>query len=318
VEWTYNLHPTEEAELMSLPRRNLVRAIRLGVAAVLLAGCTLGQAPPAGQVCTLIGCGPSLELALVGEHVPTDFSLIVVTPEGGSVNVRCTDGNADFDPPEAARWSPSCPAGGVAFYDFVPAAVTVTVRWLEGETTQAFEPAYSEYAPNGPSCEPTCRAARLEVLIPELPQYGDSSTWETYTDEAHGFRIKYPPELPLVQGPAADGYHVMFVGEQIEIETSDTDPLVCRGDCPMLERIEFVTLAGWEARQARGYIGSIGGNVPQHFLRYVFRLGSEYVSFVLHAVSRYGEQTDPSVITPLRQQDIDLFERMMQTLEIER
>ena len=85
----------------------------------------------------------------------------------------------------------------------------------------------------------------------------------------------------------------------------------------MIESIEFVTLARREARQARGYIGSVGGNVPQHFLRYVFRLGGEYVSFVLFAESRYAALTDPSHITPLRQEDIDVFERMMQTLEIE-
>jgi len=49
----------------------------------------------------------------------------------------------------------------------------------------------------------------------------------------------------------------------------------------------------------------------------VFRLGGEYVSFVLFAESRYAALTDPSHITPLRQEDIDVFERMMQTLEIE-
>ena len=295
----------------------LARTLGL-LGAVLMAGCNLGQTPEEGRACTLIGCGASLEVRLVGEHVPTDFAVSVHSATGDFVNVRCTEGNAQFDPPEAARWSPACPAGGVTLQDFTPAEVTVTVRWSEGEVLQEFQPAYSAYQPNGPQCEPTCRAARVEVRIPSVPAYGDPSTWATYSDAEHGFSIKYPAALPLEAGEPSNGYRVVFVGDQIRIQTSSRDPLVCQGECPLIENTEVVTIAGREARRVRGYIGSIGGNVPQYFMMYVFRLGDDFASFVLYAESRYAQVSDPSIITPLKEADIDLFERMMQTLEFTR
>jgi len=296
-------------------RRDFLWVLGLAGAGTILAGCTLGQRPPSEQVCTLIGCGPSLEVALVGEHVPTDFSVTVDSPSGEFVNVLCTEGNARFDPPEAARWTPACPAGGVTFQGFTPAQIKVSVRWSEAQVAQDFEPVYSEGRPNGPHCEPTCRSARVLVRIPEVPAYGDPSTWQTYTDEEHGFRIKYPPALPLELGASVDGYRTVFVGDQIRVQTSPRDPLVCQGECPMIENSEAMKIAGREARQVRGYIGSIGGNVPQYFMLYLFRLGDVHVSFVLYAESRYAIAGDPSVISPLKEADIDLFERMMQTLE---
>jgi hypothetical protein len=181
--------------------------------------------------------------------------------------------------------------------------------------SQDFEPLYSEHQPNGPGCEPTCRSARIEVRIPGITAYGDPSTWETYADEDHGFRIRYPNALQLELGVSVDGHRVVFVGEQVRIQTSPRDPLICRGECPMIENTEWLTVAGRDVRRVRGYIGSIGGNIPQDFLLYDFRLGDAYASFVLYAESRSAEVADASVIAPLKQGDIDLFETMMQTLE---
>jgi len=283
--------------------------------AVMLAGCTLGERPPSEQVCTFIGCGLSLEVALVGEHVPTDFALTVNSPAGDIVNVHCAEGNAEFDPPSAARWTPACPAGGVTFQGFTPEQLTATVRWSEGEVTQDFELRYDEHRPNGRQCEPTCRSTRVEVRIPEVPAYGDASTWETYSDEEHGFRVKYPRALQLEPGLSADGYRVVFVGDQIRIQTSPGDSLACEGECPMIESTEPVTIGGRDARQVRGHISSNGGNVPQYFMMYLFRLGDVYLSFALYAESRHATTYDPSIIRPLKEEDIELFERIMQTLE---
>lgn len=281
-----------------------------------LAGCTLGQVPPTEQACTLIGCGPSLEVQLVGEHVPTDFTMTIDSSSGEVIRVRCTEGNAEFEPPEASRWAPSCPAGGVTFQDFAPTDISVTVEWSEGELTQQFAPVYGQSQPNGPACDPVCSSARIDVYIPDLPAYGDTSTWEIYLDDLHGFRLRYPAQLGLEISPRSYGYGSIYVGDQIEIRTSSSDPLVCRGDCPMIEETERITIAGREARQVLGYVGSIGGNTPQYFLMYLIRLGDTYASFILYAEGRHATTDDPSYIRDLKDEDIDLFERMMLTLEI--
>ena len=199
-------------------RSILISALLL--AALGLAGCTLGQTPPGDRMCTLIGCGPSLEIVLVGDYVPTDFSMNLASPSGSLVNVRCTEGTARFDPPEAARWSPACPAGGVSLQDFTPEQLSVSLEWSEGEVTQDFNPVYFESRPNGPACEPVCRTARVELRVPAVPPYGDVSTWETYSDELHGFSIRHPAALTLEFGPESNGHRIVFVGDKIQIRTS--------------------------------------------------------------------------------------------------
>lgn len=297
--------------------RHIPWSLTLGLVAFILAACRLGQTPPGDQVCTLIGCGPSLEIALVGDYVPTQFELTLFSPQGETVHVLCTDGNATFDPPEAARWSPSCPAGGVALQDFTPDQLSVTARWSGGEVTQDFQPTYIEAQPNGPACEPTCRTVRLELRIPSIPPYGDTSTWETYTDEAHGFSLRYPAALSIESSPLVDGYATVFVGDQIQIRTSSTDPVVCQGDCPMIESTEPVVIAGRQAHLVRGYIGSVGGNIPQRFMLYLIRSGSTYISLTLFAAGRHDQPVvDPSAILPLQESDIQLFNRLVQTVEM--
>ncbi len=217
----------------------------------------------------------------MGDYVPTEFSMSLASPDVGSLNVRCANGTAQFDPPDAARWSPACPAGRVSLQDFTPRQLSVSVHWSEGETAQDFQPAYVESQPNGPACEPTCRTARLELRIPAIPAYGDVSTWATYTDEAHGFSLRHPAALALEFGPQVDGYGIVFIGDKIQVRTSSVDPLVCQGECPIMESTEPVTLAGRDAYLVHGYIGSIGGNVPQHFMLYLIRSGSTYISLVL-------------------------------------
>jgi hypothetical protein len=305
-----------ELEMQVPLLRHSVRVLALGLVALSLAACTLGQTRQDQRVCTLIGCGPSLEIILAGDHIPTDFSMVLTSPSEDPVTVRCTEGTAQFEPPQASRWSPACPAGGVSFEDFTPERLSITVRWSDGETTQDFQPDYTQSQPNGPDCQPACRAVRLDLRIPAVPAYGDESTWETYIDEQHGFSIRYPAALTLEFGPQVDGYGVVFVGDQIQVHTSPANPLVCRGQCPIMESTEPVTIAGRDAHLVRGYVGSIGGNIPRRFMLYLIRSGTTYISLVLYAGSRDATTADPTTLVPLQEADIGLFDRMVETLEI--
>jgi hypothetical protein len=295
--------------------RHRLWLLALGSTSLAMVACALGQRPPTERLCTLIGCGPSLEIVLVGEHVPTDFTVTITSPSDGPLTVRCTEGTAHVDPPEAMRWSPACPAGGVSFQDFTPSQLGVSAHWSDGDVTQDFEPVYSESRPNGPACEPACRSARLELRIPRIPPYGDVSTWAVYTDEEHGFSLRHPSALPLEFGPQVAGHRIVFIGDKMQARTSSADPLVCQGECPMIESAEAVIIAGRQARLVRGYIGSMDGNVPQHFMLYLIRSGTTHISLVLYAGSRYATAADPTVILPLHEEDIALFDRIVQTLE---
>jgi len=311
----YNLRDPKDASVRSIPLSAGPGRLGLLTAGLLLAGCTLGQRPPQAPVCTLIGCGNTLEVRLVGAHVPTDFTLTLDAASGEHVRVRCTEGTAEFEPPEAARWTPACPAGGVSFFNFAPQGISVAVEWADGQVVQELEPRYATSQPNGPECEPTCRSGAVEVIIPEFPAYGAESTWAVYSDEAHGFRLRYPAQLGLKRETDLYGQTVATVGDRIEIRAGGRDPLVCVGDCPLIEENKPQPLAGRAARQVRGYIGSIGGSVPQYYLMYAVRLGEVHVSFVLYAAGRAAVTDDPTYIRELAQEDIDLFERIMRSVE---
>lgn len=266
-------------------------------------------------MCTLIGCSSSLEIALVGDYLPTDFTVRITSPDAGSISVHCIDGSADFDPADASRWSPACPAGGLSLRDFTPVELSTTVSWSEGEVTQDFRPLYSESRPNGPGCEPICRSARLQVLIPSVPPYGDTSTWDTFSDPAHGFKLKFPASFALESGPQVAGHSTVYIGDKIQVRTSSTDPLVCQAECPMIETSESVTLAGRLAHLVRGHLDSDGGVARQDFVLYLVRSGSTYVSLVLYVASSPAPAGDPGLIHPLQQADIDVFNHIVRTLE---
>ena len=123
-----------------------------------------------------------------------------------------------------------------------------------------------------------------------------------------------PPHLNLEFDPQSGSAGVVFVGERIEVRTSPVDPLVCRGDCPMIESNQPVTIAGRQARLVRGYLGSVGGNVPQQFMLYLIRSGRTYISLTLFAAGRHAAVGDPAVILPLQAADIELFDRIVGTL----
>jgi hypothetical protein len=140
----------------------------------------------------------------------------------------------------------------------------------------------------------------------------DRVNWEGYSNTEYKFSIQHPADLKVV--PQTFGPY-FTIGEQIQIAVSDYNPLDCRGDCPVQEKIESVEIAGQEATRIQGYIGAIGGFIPQQYLSYVIHTNNKYYIFTLYAVGLddTSGMTDP--IRPLKEEDIDLFEQIMQTLE---
>jgi hypothetical protein len=139
-----------------------------------------------------------------------------------------------------------------------------------------------------------------------------TADWPLYTNEAQGFSIRYPPDL---QAPPAD-YAEPFgtIGDQIVFNISDLDPLDCQGDCPFVEDVATVEIAGLPATRIEGYIGSIGGNVPQDYLTYVIERGTRYYNFTLYAGA--APDADPTADpAPLAAEDVAVFEQMLATLQ---
>jgi hypothetical protein len=138
------------------------------------------------------------------------------------------------------------------------------------------------------------------------------TNWAQYSNTEYKFSIQHPANLEVI--PQSFGPY-FNIGEQIQIMVNDYNPLECRGDCPIIENTESVNVAGQEATKILGYIGSIGGYIPQQYVRYVVHKNSQYYIFTLYAVGLSDTSGITGPIRPLKQEDIELFEQIMQTLE---
>jgi hypothetical protein len=135
--------------------------------------------------------------------------------------------------------------------------------------------------------------------------------WATYTNEALGFSISHPPEFQVPDPASTEPFGTL--GEQIVFNVSDTSPLDCAGDCPVIEASEPAEIAGYGATKLTGYIGAIGGNIPQQYQTYVFGQAGRFYSFTLYALER-SETPAGDDIHLLQAEDVALFEEMLATL----
>jgi len=139
----------------------------------ILFGCLIlprnsGSTPPAGgQSCTAMGCGFTLQIELVGS-VPSEFILSAAASNGEIVSVHCRDGAVVYDAETTANRSLTCGGNQVAFLDFSPVDVTISVESSLGKVSKDFHPDYKTFRPNGPNCEPECRSARIEFLVTKI------------------------------------------------------------------------------------------------------------------------------------------------------
>ena len=146
-----------------------------------------------------------------------------------------------------------------------------------------------------------------------------TGTWITYTDSLHRFSLQHPPEFDVSTGDPGDPGG--FIGEKIDFSVGESKPYWVRclyeapGDCPVIEMVETTLVAGQEATRIRGYIGAIGGNIPQQYVTYIATKDDVYYVFTLYAVGR--GHTDPADMTirPLVEEDVVVFEQIMGTLQ---
>ncbi len=135
--------------------------------------------------------------------------------------------------------------------------------------------------------------------------------WSTYTNTTHGFSIDHPPEF---QVPASDDPETFGrIGEQIFYNISDVNPADCRFYCQVIEDTSTVEVAGQTATRLSGYIGAIGGNIPQQYVTYVIPRAGRYYSFTLYALPSSATPSSNDIV-PLDEADVALFEQMLATL----
>lgn len=100
---------------------------------------------------------------------------------------------------------------------------------------------------------------------PSLPVIDETSGWKKYDSLDGNFSIKYPYQYELKTvinlGPVIN-HNITLVNFPVSFKE-------CRVDCPIINSSEEIVLAeGISATKIKGYVGSIGGNIPESFVRY--------------------------------------------------
>jgi hypothetical protein len=170
------------------------------------------------------------------------------------------------------------------------------------------------------AASPTSVSNPMPTAAPAPNGITPPGSWVTYTNSAHGFSLRHPAGFDV---PPTDFNEWRgFIGDQVVFSVGEQDPywLGCFfegvGDCPVMEDVELTRVGDPTRNGIRisGYIGSIGGRIPQQYVTYVMREGGTYYAFTLYALGGDREVERVDVIWPLDEADVVVFERMMETL----
>lgn len=147
----------------------------------------------------------------------------------------------------------------------------------------------------------------------------EGTTWPTYSADGCGFQIQHPPDASPPQECIKGQYH--FIGKQVEFFVGEDNIrwVACQeeplGDgCPPIDEVVETEIGGKKASRIEGYIGSIGGNIPQRYVTYIFEQGDDNFIFTLWALPKDAEVENLETTWLIRDQDLDTFEKMLDSL----
>jgi hypothetical protein len=137
-------------------------------------------------------------------------------------------------------------------------------------------------------------------------------SWNNYNNPKYGYSLDYPDFYNVVT--VSDEY--VEIGDKIVISVWNIDPTAPLGDGPVIESTTDVQLSGYSAKLLTGYIGSVGGYIPQQFRRFVVERNGSYFVVTLYALGLHATEGDVSQIAQLNSEDISLFESMVTSMQI--
>ncbi|MEM7332098.1 MAG: hypothetical protein AAF490_08400, partial [Chloroflexota bacterium] len=137
---------------------------------------------------------------------------------------------------------------------------------------------------------------------------------QTYFHHNGNFSFLYPADASLAEFGSPDN---LYLNDQIFIHVSETSPTPCYGACPFIEHSEETAVNGYPATKMTGFIGSIGGNTPQEFVKYRFLRGDGYIEFTLFALPTTAPlNMELEERAPITNEDLAWFEEVLYSLQI--
>lgn len=165
--------------------------------------------------------------------------------------------------------------------------------------------------PISSSPEPPVSSETAPTLAPEVPET-QVPAQSIYTSTKYGYSLSYPGTLNVVV--VSDEY--VEIGEKITVEVMNIDPTAPRGDGAVIETISDTQVSGYPAKLLTGYIGSVGGYIPQQFRKVVVERNGSYFVVTLYALGLHVTDGDLSKIAELAMVDISLFDNVTASMQI--
>ena len=147
--------------------------------------------------------------------------------------------------------------------------------------------------------------------ITATPSYPISSQ-NSYINPKYGYSLNYPDFYKIVT--TSDEY--IEIGDKIVISVWNINPAAPLGDGSVIESTTDVQFSGYPAKLLTGYIGSIGGYIPQQFKRFVVERNGFYFVATLYALGLHATEGDISQIAKLNPEDVSLFDDMVTSMQI--
>ena len=131
-----------------------------------------------------------------------------------------------------------------------------------------------------------------------------------YENERYGYGISFPQNLRV--NVVSDEY--VEIGDKIVINMMTMDPTKIPGDRPVFESSTDVQVGLYPARLLTGYIGAIGGYIPQQFHMYIFARNDNFLTITLYALGLRAAGGDLSQVVPLNPDDVPKFDSIVMSL----
>lgn len=215
---------------------------------------------------------------------------------------------------EGTYTDPAYPAGEYALVFLLASGIeTVTLQVESGSIVRY------DFGMGGISPQDLASKASQIILPLSFQPQPTPVPWKEFQDPGGRFSFVYPPTLIISQEQGSDSW---ILGGQIRVEvlSKEISWITCfdqaLGDCPVVESDRTLQIHGVEVRRVSGYIGAVGGNIPQEFLTHIFPLDSGFLAITLYALPFDSQVSDVSQIWPLEGMMQELYQRTVETVQL--
>lgn len=137
--------------------------------------------------------------------------------------------------------------------------------------------------------------------------------WVTYINTQEGYSLNHLAWMTITEQGRPE---YVLVGDYISVLVTDFNPEEARGDGPLIEEATDTMVIDLPARRLKGYVGSVGGNIPHTIEQIVIPHNGRFYTIEVSELSNTAPY-DPTAETrtpgPIPAEQMTLFDEIALT-----